>query len=421
MKIIIIPVPEKQFAKTDYGTGTSYIIPLNNIDIAKTGMKKAYTFRIYPNRNQEVILNRTLSTCRHLYNDALEERKREAELNNLEKRFDVYPWGKPEWLSYEDQANDLSDCKTDYQKEVYSQVLQNVLKRLNRSFENFFRGNGYPRFKGRNRYNSFTYPQKGYEIEDGRLNISKIGSIRMFQHRDIEGEIKTCTIKKDVDQWYVTFTTEIDREIKKVSIKTKIGIDVGLKSLLTLSNGQQIEPPKFLRLSEEKLALEQRRLSKKKLRSNNRNKQRIIVARVHRKVRNQRKDFTYKTGNMLVNNYDLIVFEKLQIKNMVQNHHLAKSISDAGWGQLQTFTKYKAEEAGKYVEFVVANGTSQECCICGNVEHLALADRVFHCSKCGNIKDRDWNAAINIEKRTSIGTDCTEFTPVEIEPILCQT
>lgn len=383
-------------------------------------MKKAFQFRIYPNKNQEVKLNRILSTCRHLYNEALAERKREAELNNLERNFGVFPRGKPQWISYEDQANNLSESKTAFQKEVHSQVLQNTLKRLNRSFENFFRGNGYPRFKGRNRYNSFTYPQKGYEIEDGRLNLSKIGSIRMFQHREIEGKIKTCTIKKDVDQWYVTFTTEIDREIKKVPVETKTGIDVGLKSLLTLSNGQQIEPPKFLRLSEEKLAKEQKRFSKKKKGSSNRNKQGIIVARVHRKIRNQRKDFAHKTSRMLVNNYDLIVFEKLRIKNMVRNHRLAKSVSDAGWGQLQTFTEYKAEDAGKYSEFVVANGTSQECCICGNVEHLTLADRVFRCSNCGNVKDRDHNAAINIENRSiSIGTDCTEFTPVEIEPILC--
>jgi len=382
-------------------------------------MKKAYQFRIYPTKNQEVKLNRTLSTCRHLYNESLEERRRESELNNLERDFGVCPWGKPHWIKYEDQQNELPLSKTPYQKEVFSQVLQNVLKRLDISFKNFYRGNGYPRFKGMNRYNTFTYPQKGFGIEDGKLNLSKIGCIRIFLHRDIEGNIKTCTIKKDVDQWYVIFTTEIEREIKNIPVETIIGIDVGLKSLLTLSNGEQIEPPKFLRISEDKLVREQRKLSKKKLRSNNRNKQRIKVARVHRKIRNQRKDFAHKTSRMLVDHFDRIVFEKLQIRNMVQNHCLAKSISDAGWGQLQTFTEYKAEEAGKQAEFVIANGTSQECCICGNKEIMTLADRTFRCSKCGSIKDRDHNAAINIENR-SIGTDCTEFTPVEIEPILCR-
>jgi putative transposase len=383
-------------------------------------MKKAYAFRIYPNRNQETKLNRTLSTCRHLYNEALSERKREADMNNLMRDFGVFPWGKPEWLSYEDQANDLSSSKTPYQKEVYSQVLQNVLKRLDRSFQNFYRGNGYPRFKGMNRYDTFTYPQKGYEIEKGKLTLSKIGSIRIFVHREIEGTIKTCTIKKDVDQWYAIFITEIDRQIKKVPVETKIGIDVGLKSLLTLSNGQQIEPPKFLRMSEDKLTKEQKKLSKKKLRSNNRNKQRIRVARVHRKIRNQRKDFTHKTSRILVNSYDRIVFEKLQIKNMVRNHCLAKSISDAGWGQLISLTISKAEEAGKSVIQVNPNGTSQTC-ICGYPVPKDLSVRIHSCPHCGLVLPRDHVSAILIEKRDKyVGTDCTEFTPVEIKPILCQ-
>jgi putative transposase len=122
-------------------------------------MKKTYRFRIYPNKNQEVVMNRTLSTCRHLYNDSLGERKRQAELNELERTFGVCPWGKPQWIEYKDQQNALPLTKTSYQKEVFSQVLQNVLKRVDRSFKNFFNGFGYPRFQGRDRYNSFTFPQ----------------------------------------------------------------------------------------------------------------------------------------------------------------------------------------------------------------------------------------------------------------------
>jgi putative transposase len=381
-------------------------------------MKKAYTFRIYPSRNQEAKMNRTLSTCRHLYNNALEERKKQAELNRIKREFQVFPWGKPEWISYEGQQNDLPAMKTPDQKEVYSQVLQSVLKRLDRSFQNFFRGNGYPRFKGKNRYNTFTYPQKGFEIKDGKLKLSKIGSIRIFLHREIEGRIKTCTIKKDVDQWYIILTTEIDREIRKVPVKTKIGIDVGLKSLLTLSNGEQIEPPKFLRQSENNLIWKQRRLSKKKLGSNNRNKQRIKVARVHRKIRNQRKDFAHKTSRMLVDTYDRIVFEKLHIQNMVQNHHLSRAISDAGWYQLICLTKSKAEEAGKSVGQVNPNGTSQTC-VCGYSVPKDLSVRVHKCPKCGLVLGRDHVSAILIKNRDTVGTDCAEFTPVEMEPILC--
>ncbi|MCZ7360056.1 MAG: transposase, partial [Candidatus Methanoperedens sp.] len=217
-------------------------------------MKKAYTFRIYPGRNQEVKLIRTLDTCRHLYNDSLEERRRQAELNRLCSEFQVDPWGKPEWISYENQANELASSKTPVQKEVYSQVLQNVLKRLDRSFKNFFNGFGYPRFQGKNRYNTFTYPQSGFEISDGKIKLSRIGHVRIFQHREIEGKIKTCTIKKDADHWYAIFTTEIDRHIEKVPVESMIGIDVGLSSLLILSNGDKIEPPEYLRKSEKKLA-----------------------------------------------------------------------------------------------------------------------------------------------------------------------
>jgi len=173
-----------------------------------------------------------------------------------------------------------------------------------------------------------------------------------------------------------------------------------LKSLITLSNGEQIEPPKFLRASEKRLAREQIHLSKKKLRSKNRNKQRIVVAKVHRRIRNQRKDFSQKLSTNLVNAYDHIVFEDLQIKNMVKNHHLAKSISDAGWSQLISLTTYKAEYAGKIVERVNPRGTSQVC-ICGHPVPKKLSMRIHRCSNCGLVADRDHVTANVIESRSS--------------------
>jgi putative transposase len=372
-------------------------------------MKKSFQFRIYPNKNQEVSLNRTLSTCRHLYNDSLAERKRQSELNELQRSFGVCPWGKSEWINYYDQANTLSGSKTAFQKDVFSQVLQNVLKRVDRSFKNFFNGFGYPRFQGRDRYNSFTYPQSGFELKDGKLSLSKIGNIRIILHREIEGKIKTCTIKKDVDQWYVTLSCEIDTPIIPIEIKTKTGIDVGLKALLTLSNGYQIEPPEFLRQSEDKLTQEQKRLSRKRKRSHNRNNQRIVVAKVHRRIRNQRKDFAHKTSRKLVDIYDHIVFEDLQIQNMVKNHHLAKSISDAGWLQLINFTKTKAECAGKIVELVNPRNTSQNCSGCGKLVQKDLSVRVHSCPFCGLVLDRDHNAAINILNRSKNTVGTTEI------------
>jgi putative transposase len=284
-----------------------------------------------------------------------------------------------------------------------------VLKRVNNSIENFFKGCGFPRFKGRNRYDSFTYPQSGFEVEiedgkEGKLTISKIGTMRTILHRDIEGRIKTCTIKRDADQWYAIFTVEIEKTTEKGRVETKIGIDVGLISLLALSNGEMVEPPKFLRQSEQKLAKEQRRLSMKKLRSNNRKNQKTIVARVHQKIRNQRKDFAHKTARTLVKRFDLIAFENLQIQNMVKNHHLAKSILDAGWYQLQILTASKAEETGKQVKLCIANGTSQTCHVCGNVQKMALQDRVFRCNQCGNVENRDTNSANVVLDRCTVGT-----------------
>ena len=372
-------------------------------------MKKTYQFRIYPTKNQEVILNRTLSTCRHLYNDSLSERKRESELNELKRSFGVFPWGKPEWINYYDQAGNLTHTKTSYQKEVFSQVLQNVLKRVDRSFKNFFNGFGYPRFQGRDRYNSFTYPQSGFSLKKEKLNLSKIGAIKIILHREIEGKIKTCTIKKDIDQWYVTFSCEIDIPIISVEIKTRTGIDVGLSSLITISNGTQIEPPEFLRASEKRLSREQIHLSKKKLRSKNRDNQRIIVAKVHRRIRNQRKDFNQKLSTNLVKKYDHIVFEDLQVQNMVQNHHLAKSILDAGWSQLINLTKSKAEYAGKIVEFVNPRNTSQNCSGCGKSVSKDLKVRVHSCPFCGLVLDRDHNAAINIKNRSISTVGITGF------------
>ncbi|MDD5453889.1 MAG: transposase [Candidatus Ratteibacteria bacterium] len=365
-------------------------------------MKKTYQFRLYPTKTQEVTLTRTLSTCRHLYNNALSERRKQATSNTVLRLLQVFPWGKPDWVTKNDQMLSLTETKTEHQSEVYTQVLQDVIKRVDRSFKNFFNGFGYPRFHGRNRYNSFTYPQLGFSLNSGKLTLSKIGGIKLMQHRKIEGTIKTCTIKKDIDRWYVTFSCEIESPVP-VEIKTRTGIDVGLIDLITLSNGEQVKPPKFLRASESKLIQEQRRLNRKKKGSGKRNRQKIIVAKVHRKIRNQRKDFAHKLSRQLVDSYDLIKFEDLQITNMVQNHHVAKSISDAGWYQLMNFTDYKAGYAGKFVEFVNPSGTSQTC-TCGFGVAKDLSVRIHRCPSCGLVMGRDQVSAILIENRNSVYT-----------------
>jgi len=318
-------------------------------------------------------------------------------------------------VTYYEQAIQLKATKqtNHFLKEVHSQVLQDVLIRLDKTFANFFRRlkkgekAGYPRFKGKYRYDSFTYPQSGFALDyhKKKLRLSKIGSIAIKLHRPIpaEGVIKTCTIKRDVDHWYACFAVELpdpEPPTQQRELKSVIGVDVGLKNLLALNNGDIIANPRWLRNSEKKLMIAQRRKDRKVKGSHNRYKQNTKVARVHRKVRNQRKDFHHKLSRKLVDTYDLIVYEHLTITNMVKNHHLAKSISDAGWGQLLCFTEYKAEEAGTLVEYVSAYNTTQLCSGCGKLVPKTLATRIHNCPYCGLVLARDHNSAITILNRS---------------------
>jgi len=343
-------------------------------------------------------LNQWLTTCRLLYNNALAARKDAWHTHQRS-------------VSYYEQASHLKAAKKTNQflKEVHSQVLQDALRRLDKTFTNFFRRikkgekPGYPRFKGKYRYDSFTYPQSGFALDyhNKKLRLSKIGGITIKLHRPIpaEGVIKTCTIKRDVDHWYACFVVALPDSQRE--IQSAIGVDVGLTSLLTCNNGDTIDNPRWLRHSEKKLAKEQRKTARKQKGSRNRHKQNRKVARVHRKIRNQRKDFHHKISRKLVDSYDLIVYEQLTITNMVKNHHLAKSISDAGWGQLMCFTEYKAEEAGTLVEYVSAYHTTQRCSRCGKLVPKTLATRIHSCPYCGLVLARDHNSAITVLHRST--------------------
>jgi putative transposase len=356
-----------------------------------------------------------------LYNKCLAERK------------DAWETQKHS-ITYCEQANQLKDAKqtNHFLKEIYSQVLQDVLRRLDKTFRNFFRRitkgekAGYPRFKGEYRYDSFTYPQSGFTLDyhNKKLNLAKIGCITIRLHRPIpaKGLIKTCTIKRDIDHWYSCFVVEFPDPESQKEIKTSIGVDVGLKSLLTLNNGETIANPRWLRNSEKKVANAQRRKDRKVKDSNNRHKQNIKVAKIHRKIRHQRKDFHHKLSRTLVDIYDLIVYENLKITNMVKNHHLAKSIIDAGWGQLMRFTEYKAEEAGTMVEYVSAYKTTQLCSRCGKMVPKTLAIRTHICPYCSLALGRDHNSAITILYRSthyaeSLSSSLSSGQGLPVEPV----
>jgi putative transposase len=358
-------------------------------------MQKSYKFRLYPTKQQEVTLIRTIDVCRHIYNEFLADRRNAYDRCN-------------QGLSTMEQLYQVQYLEFD--TDVHSQVKQDVIRRLGKSFDAFFRrcknGEakvGYPRFKGKRRYNSFTYPQSGFSISGKKLKLSKIGEIKIVQHREIEGKIKTCTIRKDGKQWYVTFSVVIENNVTPVEPVTFVGIDVGLNSLVTLSDGTQIDPPKYYRNTEGELKRQQRNLSRKKKFSNNWKKQCDKVNTLHRKIRNHRNDFNHKLSRELINAYDYIAFEDLNVKNMVKNSRLSKSIHDASWSDLIQITKYKAEEAGKFVELVNPYNTSQLCSNCGQKVEKSLAVRTHNCPHCGLVLDRDHNAAINI-LNSAVGT-----------------
>jgi putative transposase len=371
--------------------------------------KHAYRFRLYPTRKQQERLQWTLDRARELYNAALQERR------------DAYRMaGKS--ITYYNQANQLPEIKEirEEYNDIHSQVLQDVLRRVKKTFDNFFRRckngeePGYPRFQGKNRYDSFTYPQGGFSLtHDNRITLSKIGSIKVKLHREVKGTIRTCTIKRESDAWYVVFACEVSTEPLPENHEA-IGIDLGLLHFATLSDGSTIENPRHYRRAEKHLKKVQEALSRKKRGSHRRKKAVKQVAKAHRKVASLRRDFLHQASRKLVNAYGTIVFEALQPANMSKRPKpkqdengtylpngaagksgLNKSINDAGWGQFQQFCLYKAARAGRNVLFVNPKYTSQMCSGCGTVKKKTLDER-WHSCECGCELDRDHNAAINI-------------------------
>ncbi|MDO9518079.1 MAG: RNA-guided endonuclease TnpB family protein [Methanosarcinaceae archaeon] len=365
-------------------------------------MIKTYKFRIYPTTAQVEKMEKTLGTCRFLYNDCLADRKNAYERTGIT-------------VGYYDQQYELKNREG---INIHSKVAQDVLRRLQKAYDSFFRrvkngeNPGYPRFQGYDRYNSFTYSQSGFKILDnGKLRLSKIGDLKLIQHREIEGKIKTITVKREGNQWYASFSTELKIEIEPVEIKSAVGIDVGIKTLAVLSNGEEIPNIKTTNNYEKRLAKIQRKLSRMKKGSNNRKKQKVKVQNIHKKIKNVRNDYLHKQSTKLVIEWDLIVLEDLQIENMIKNHKLAKSIADVSWNKFASMMKYKAEWAGKEVVFVNPRNTSKTCSNCGYIQNMPLEKRIYDCPKCNLVLDRDYNAAINILNR--VGTTQMS-TPVEM-------
>ncbi|MEK6888012.1 MAG: RNA-guided endonuclease TnpB family protein [Candidatus Aenigmatarchaeota archaeon] len=372
----------------------------------------SYKFRLYPIKCQEEKLLWVLDRCRYVYNFLLNELNQQKIIDKAQ---------------LQEMIVDLKRIEPDL-KNVHSKVLQYENYRLFSNLRSLSqtkkkgRKIGSLRFKGKNWFKTFSYNQSGFAIMQNqtrydKLWLSKIGEIPFIMHRDIEGKIKQITIKHcPSGKWYASIIAETKNEIPVTDNTNKVGIDLGTMNYVYDSNGNHFDNPKYLNKSLEKLRKEQRRLSRKKKGSKNRAKQKTAVARIHEKIVNQRDDFLHKLSRRYVDNYGFIAVEDLQIKNMVRNRHLAKSISDASWSRFTQMLCYKAERAGCTVVKVEPRGTTQKCSNCGKEVHKELWNRIHKC-ECDLEIDRDYNSAMNILKR-ALGQELPESTPVEIEPLL---
>jgi putative transposase len=357
-------------------------------------VRKTYKEKLRPTPTQERQLEIVLWRCRTLYNVALEQRKTARERCHVSvKRY-----------AQEAELKDIREAFPEYEA-IHSHVLQDVLARLDKSYQAFFeriqRGEkpGFPRFQGRNRWHSFTYKEfgNGARLDNGYLVLSKIGRIAVHWSRPIGGSIKTVTISKEADGWYVCFSCA-DVPVQPLPITgQETGIDLGLEAFGTLANGTRMENPRHYRKAEQALKKAHRRVSRRKKGSKRRKKAVQLLARKHQKVRRQRTDFHHKTALALLRQYDTIYHEDLQTANMVRNHQLAKSITDAGWSAFLSILSNKAACAGRSVVAVPPAYTSQACSGCGAIVSKDLSVRWHECPDCGTSLHRDHNAAKNIQ------------------------
>lgn len=419
---------------------------------------KAYKYRISANKATTEKLHWVLLRCRELYNAGLQERRDAYEMG-VRRHPGYYDEETRKQLTrehavgYYEQKRELVDIKEErpeYQ-DIASHVLQDVILRLKRAFDTFFRRvqngeqPGYPRFQGRNRSSSFCYPDgAGWKLEakerpEGKkgmvrvnLKLTKIGMVKLHLHRTMEGTIKTVTIKREGEHFYAIFTCEVGKPEPLPTSYEDVGIDLGVTHLAALSNGEFIDHPRFFRKAEKKLAKAQQTLSRNKRGSHRRKKAVQRVAQCHRKIANQRKDFQHKASRKLVNQYQVIVFEDLQTKNLTKapapkqdeqgtylpngataKAGLNKSILDAGWSTLTEMVSAKAAWAGRTVLFVNPSKTSQICPNCGTVRKKTLDER-WHSCECGCELDRDTASAkviLDVGRKTlSVGTRPTLAT-----------
>src|SRR5579885_1218930 len=357
-------------------------------------MRKAFKYRIYPNKKQAQGLSMMVETHRHLYNRALAERKNAWE---QEERS----------VSYQDQSAQLKEERltNEYLQASNFSSCQATLRRLDRAFKAFFRlvkageKPGYPRFKGRYRFDTVEFPKygDGCKIKDDRLYIQHIGLLKVKWHRELQGKIKTVSLKRESDSWHVVFSCELpDPEIEPSQLPAT-GIDLGLKAFLMTSEGEEVKPPKYYRKAQKSLRRAQRKVARRKKGSQRRRKAVLLLKKQHQHIANQRRNFHHKIASSLIKRHGMIAHEDLNVAGIGKTR-LAKSTYDVGWSSFIAILRSKAEGAGCQVIAVPPHNTSQMCSACRKVPEIkkTLADRRHICPFCGYTADRDVNAAQNI-------------------------
>jgi putative transposase len=346
---------------------------------------KTMRYRIYPSKSQIHQLDNTLEGCRLYYNHLLDQRKNGWE--NDKKHYTCF-----------EQQKINKDFLNKSEYDIYAQIIQNVAVRIDLAYKAFFRRlkngekPGYPRFKSKDRYDSFTYPQRGWKIEDNYISLPKFRKIKSVIHKKIEGNIKTCTVKKESDKWYVIFVYETDYNETTSEADEAVGIDVGLSNFAIFSDETIISNPRFFKEEEKKIAKLQSRKDKTKNKKLNK-----ALQKRHNKIKNKRKDFCHQLSRKIVNKYSKIFVEDLNINNMKEGmKYLSKNINDASWNLFINNLIYKAEDAGRVIKLVNPAYTSQDCSNCSYRVKKKLSDRIHNCPNCGLEIDRDLNAAKNI-------------------------
>src|SRR5215467_1976036 len=361
----------------------------------KDATTKTFEFKLRTNKSFVEVCEGELEHSRQIYNAALAERISCYQITGAS-------------LGYAEQSRHLTDARTLPEVKSHLRAIQqDALERLDEAFEGFFRRikngekPGFPRFKGKDRYHTFS--QKYEKVRPGPINGDKltvpgVGTCRVRLSRPIEGQCKQLRITRRVDGWYALIVFEAPKPEPLPPTGQTVGVDGGISSFATLSNGEEIENPRHLKSALEDLQRQQRRLSRRQKGSKRRAKQRIKVAKAHLKVSRCRKDFHHKVSTDLVRRFDAITVEDLNIRGMVKNRRLARAISDVAWGRFFTMTKSKAEKAGRTFERVDPRYTSQICSKCGHRQKMPLAIRIYECGKCGFVIGRDHNSAITIDR-----------------------